>query len=149
MRGQPHAVGFQTRFGQGSCVLVELGGVKTVLQHGGDLLVGQTIAGFDVNLGLHTAFGLYGAHAEQAIGVHCESDANTGRTSSHGRYALQFKTRQAAAVFHQITLALQHMKGQGGLSVLVGGEVLRHGGGNGLVARHDAFDQATHGFNAQ
>jgi hypothetical protein len=41
------------------------------------------------------------------------------------------------------------MQSQGGLPVLVGGEVLRHRGGNGLVARHDALDQTTHGFDAQ
>ena len=41
------------------------------------------------------------------------------------------------------------MQRQGGLAVLVGSEVLRHGGGNGLVARHDALDQAAHGFDAE
>ena len=35
------------------------------------------------------------------------------------------------------------------LAVLVGGEVLRHGGGNGLVARHDALHQPTHGLHTQ
>ena len=41
------------------------------------------------------------------------------------------------------------MQCQRGLAILVGGEVLRHGGWNGLVARHDALDQTTHGFNAE
>ena len=41
------------------------------------------------------------------------------------------------------------MDGQGSLSVLVGGEVLRLGGGDGLVARDDALHQAAHGLDAQ
>ena len=41
------------------------------------------------------------------------------------------------------------MQRQRGLAVLVGGEVLRHGGGDGLVARDDALDQTAHGLDAQ
>ena len=41
------------------------------------------------------------------------------------------------------------MQGKRGLAVLVSGEVLRHGGGNRLVARHDAFHQTAHGFHPQ
>ena len=41
------------------------------------------------------------------------------------------------------------MQGQGGLAILVGGEVLRHGDGDRLVARHDALNQPPHGFDAQ
>ena len=41
------------------------------------------------------------------------------------------------------------MQREGRLTILVSGEVLRHGGRDGLVARDDALDQAAHGFNAQ
>ena len=41
------------------------------------------------------------------------------------------------------------MDGQGRLAVLVGGEVLRLGCGDGFVARDDALDQAAHGFNTE
>ena len=41
------------------------------------------------------------------------------------------------------------MQCQSGLTILVSGEVLGHGRGNGLVARNDALYQAAHGFNAQ
>ena len=35
------------------------------------------------------------------------------------------------------------------MAILVSREVLRHGRGNGLVARHDALHQTTHGLNTQ
>ncbi|EKD97775.1 MAG: hypothetical protein ACD_23C00749G0001 [uncultured bacterium] len=41
------------------------------------------------------------------------------------------------------------MDGQCRLAVLVGGEILRLGGGNGFIAGHDALHQATHGLNTQ
>ena len=41
------------------------------------------------------------------------------------------------------------MQSQSGLTILVGGEVLGHGRGNGLVARNNALNQTAHGFNAQ
>ena len=41
------------------------------------------------------------------------------------------------------------MQRQRRLAVLVGREVLRHSGRDGLVTRHDALDQAAHGLNPQ
>ena len=41
------------------------------------------------------------------------------------------------------------MQSQSGLTILVSGEVLGHGRGNGLVARNNALHQSAHGFNAQ
>lgn len=89
------------------------------------------------------------ADGEQPIGIHGEGDADAGRTRAHGRYAAQLEAGQAAAVLHQVALALHHVQGQGCLAVFVGGEVLRHGRGNGLVARDDALDQPAHRFDAQ
>ena len=119
------------------------------MQHAGNVLVRQAVGGFDIDVRLHTTALLFGADTEQAVGVHCEGHTDARRTRSHGRYAAQFKAGQAAAVSHQITLTLHHMQGQRGLAVLVRGEVLGHGGGNGLVARNDALDQTAHGFNPQ
>ena len=90
---------------------------------------------------------LFSRYAEQAIGVYSECDANARCASGHGRNAAQFKAGQTAAIDHQVALALQHVQRQCGLTVLVGGEVLRHGRGNGLVARNDALDQTAHGLN--
>lgn len=61
----------------------------------------------------------------------------------------RLETRQAAAVGHQVALALHHVNGQSSLAILVGREVLCAGRGNGLVARDDALGQAAHGFHAQ
>ena len=128
---------------------VDLRGAKAVLQHLGDLVVRQAVAGLDINLRLYAADLLLGTHVQQAIGIDGKGDADAGGTGHHGRYAAQLKAGQAAAVLHQVALALHHMQGQGCLPVFVGGEVLRHGGGNGLVARHNALYQTAHGFNAQ
>ena len=119
------------------------------MQHAGNVLVRQAVGGLDVNVRLHTTALLFGADTEQAVRIHCEGHSYARGTGCHGWNAAQLKAGQAAAVGHQITLTLNHMQGQRGLAVLVRGEVLRHGGGNGLVARHNALDQTAHGFNAQ
>ena len=119
------------------------------MQHAGDLIVAQTVRRFDINLRLHTADLLARGHLQQAVGIDGKGDADARRASHHGRDTAQFKAGQAAAVGHQITLALHHMQRQCGLPVLVGGEVLRHGRWNRLVARHDALDQTAHGLYTQ
>ena len=119
------------------------------MQHGGDLLVAQAIRRLDVDARFHTADLFFGPDAQQAIGIDRECHADAGCPSRHGRNATQLKASQAAAVLHQIAFTLHHMQRQRGLAVLVGGEVLRHGGRNGLVARDDALDQTAHGFDAQ
>jgi hypothetical protein len=139
-----------TRPRPGRAPHVGLGGGKALLQHAGDLLVGQAVAGLDVDARLHAAALLAArTDAQQAVGIDGEGDADAGRTGRHGRDAAQLEARQAAAIGHQVALALHHMHAPGGLAVLVGGEVLRLGGGDGLVARHDALDQAAHGLDAQ
>ena len=89
------------------------------------------------------------AHAQQAVGIDGEGHADARGAGRHRRDAAQLEARQAAAVGHQVALALHHVQRQRGLAVLVGGEVLRLGGRDGLVARHDALDQAAHGLDAQ
>ena len=106
-------------------------------------------AAFDIDGGFNTTHLLFGTDAEQAVSVHRERHTNARRTSRHGRDAAQLKARQTAAVLHQIALTLQHVQGQSGLPIFVGGEVLCHGRGNGLVARDDTLDQTAHGLDAQ
>ena len=89
------------------------------------------------------------AHAQQAVGIDREGHADARGAGRHRRDAAQLEARQAAAIRDQVALALHHVQRQGGLAVLVGGEVLRLGRGDGLVARHDALDQAAHGLDAQ
>ena len=119
------------------------------MQHAGNGVVVQTVAGLDLDLRLYAAGLLAGVHLQQAVGIYREGDANARRARRHGRDAAQRKTRQAAAVLYQVALALHHVQAHGGLAVLVGGEFLRHGHRYGLIARDDALDQSAHGFDAQ
>ena len=98
---------------------------------------------------LYTAVLLARTHLQQTVGIHREGHPNACGTGHHGRETAQRKARQAAAIGHQIALALHHVQRQGGLAVLVGGEVLRHRRWNGLVAGNNALDQAAHRLNAQ
>ena len=100
-------------------------------------------------MGLCAAGQLLGLHAQQAIGIYREGHAHARCTGGHGRNAAQFKARQATAVLHQIALALHDVQRNGGLPVLVGGEVLRPRRGQGFVARDDALHQAAHGFQTE
>ncbi|MPM63602.1 hypothetical protein SDC9_110483 [bioreactor metagenome] len=149
LRGHEQALGIHARFNHGALLHVMLCGGKAFFQHAGDLVVRQAVGWLHIHLGLHAAGLLLGGHAEQAVRIHGEGHADARRACSHGRNAAQLEARQAAAVLHQIALALHHMDRHGGLAIFVGGEVLRLGGGNGFVAADDALDQATHGLDAQ
>ena len=98
---------------------------------------------------LNTADLFTRGHTQQAVGIHRERDADARRACGHGRNAAQLKPRQAAAICHQITLALHHMQRQRGLAVNVGGEILRLGSWDGFVAQDNALRQATHGLNTK
>ena len=98
---------------------------------------------------LHATVLLARADLQQPVGIDRKRHADARRTRHHGGNSAQRKTRQAAAIGHQIALPLHHVQRQGGLAVLVGGEVLRHRRWNGLVARHNALNQAAHRLNAQ
>jgi len=126
-----------------------LGAGVALLQHGGDLFVAQAIRGFDLDVRLNAAALLARAHAQQPVGVEVKGDADACRPGHHRRDAAQLEARQAAAVLHQIALALQHVQCQRGLAVLVGGEVLRQRRRQRRVARHDALDQPAHGLEAE
>src|SRR3989475_8589464 len=75
-----------------------------------------------MDMGLNAAGLLLGAYRQQAVGIHGEGHTDAGRTSRHGRDAAQLETRQAAAVRHQVALALHYMDGQGRLTILVRSE---------------------------
>ncbi|MDG5974048.1 NAD-specific glutamate dehydrogenase, partial [Hydrogenophaga taeniospiralis CCUG 15921] len=147
--GGDHALGVHPGFDQRARLHVLLSGGKTVLEHGGDLLVRQPVGGLDVNLRLDTAALLFGTDRQQAVGIHREAHADARGTRGHGRNATQREPGQAAAVGHQVALALHHVQRQRGLAVLVSGEILRQRGRDGAVARHDALDQPAHGFDAE
>ena len=149
LRGQQHAVGIHARLDQRARLHVLLRGREALLQHGGDLVVGKAVGRLDRDTRLDAAALLLRAHAEQAVGIDGEGDADARRAGSHRRNAAQLEARQAAAIGDQIALALHHVQRQRGLAVLVGGEVLRHRGRDGLVARHDALDQPAHGLDAE
>ena len=119
------------------------------MQHTGDVAIAEAIAGFNINFGLHACGFLFGRHLQQAIGIHGKSHADTRCACGHGGNAAQFKSCQAAAVSHQIALALQDMNRQRGLPVFESGEILRHSAGYGGIARDDVLDQAAHGFYPQ
>ena len=149
LRGNHHAVGVHTGLDHGTGLHVLRCRGKAVLQHPRDLVVREAVRWFHVNARLHPTALLLGGHAQQAIGIDGKGHTDARSACRHGGDTAQLKARQAAAVLHQVTLALHHMDGQGSLSVLVGGEVLRLGGGDGLVARDDALHQAAHGLDAQ
>ena len=92
---------------------------------------------------------LLGTDFEQAISINGEGHADARAASDHRRNTAQGEAGQAAAIFDQIALALDHMQRECGLTVLVSGEILRHRCGNRRVARDDALRQATHRFDAQ
>ena len=88
-------------------------------------------------------------HGQQAVGIHREAHTDACSARRHRRDAAQLETRQAAAVLHQIALALHHVDGHSGLAILVGREVLGARRGNGFIAGNDALDQPPHGFHTQ
>ena len=147
--GHQHPVGIYPRLSQRTCGDVLRSGGKTVLQHTCNVVVGQAIRGFNVDVRLDPTALLPCRNTQQSIGVDGEGDPDTRRTGGHRRNTTQLETGKAAAVGHQVAFALHYVESQSSLAILVGSEVLRHRGGDGLVARHDTFNQAAHGFDAE
>ncbi|MNO93231.1 NAD-specific glutamate dehydrogenase [compost metagenome] len=132
-----------TRLLVGACVL------ERILEHAGDLAVGQAVGWLDLNAGLDPRPQFAGRDAEQAIGIDLEGHADLRGAGNHRRDAAQFEARQGAAVADQLAFALQHVDHHGRLAIFIGSEFLGTRHRNGGVARNHFLHQATHGLKAQ
>ncbi|EKZ97163.1 NAD-specific glutamate dehydrogenase [Cupriavidus sp. HMR-1] len=149
-RGGFHQTGSVHAFlGERAVLHVVLGFLKALLQHAGDIVIGQAIRRLDRHRCFHPGTDLAGRHRQQAVGIHLVGHADTRRAGHHRRNATQLEARQRTAVAGQLALALQHVNRHCGLAVLERGELLRARHGNRAVARDDLLDQPTHRFHAQ
>ena len=65
------------------------------------------------------------------------------------RNALELEARERAALIHRLALALDDMQQHAALAVLIGGEDLGLGHGDGRVAIDDLLDDPAHGLQTQ
>jgi hypothetical protein len=136
LRGQQHAVGIHPASASARAFMSSLRGLEAVLQHPGDLLVVQAVDGLTsmrASTPLPCSLALTPQSRPSASTV--KVTRMRAAPAAMGGNAAQLEARQAAAVGHQVALTLHHMQRQRRLAILVGGEVLRLGGGNGFVAR--------------
>ena len=126
-----------------------LGIVEGVENHGLDLLVGEAVGRFDLDLGFLAAALLAGGDVQDAVGVDEELDLDARQAGGHGRNAFEVEAGQGAAVLRHLALALHDVDGDVGLAVDAGGEVFGGGGGDGRVALDDLGDDSAEGFDAE
>ena len=141
--------GFGARFDQLAVAEIFFRVVERVEDHAFDLLVGQAVAGLDLNLGFFAAALLARGNVENAVGVDQEFYFDARNAGGHGRNAFEIEAGQRAAVFGQFAFALQHVDGDVGLAVDLRGVVLRGRRGDGRVAQDDFVGDSAGDFDAE
>ena len=130
-------------------VQVVFGVVEAVEDHGFDLVVGEAVAGLDVDCRGLTAALFACRDLEDAVGIDEELDLDAGHAGGHGRDVFEVEAGEGAAVLCKFTLALDDVDGDVSLAVDAGGEVLRCAGRDGAVALDDFGDDAAEGLDAE
>ena len=122
---------------------------EAFLQHARDLVVAQPIGRLDHDGRFDPGGLLARRDRQQAVGVHLEGDLDARSSRDHRRDAAQLEARERAAIRHQLALALHHVHGHRGLTVLEGRELLRARGRDRAVARDDSLYQSAHRLESE
>ncbi len=141
--------GFVARFDQLALAEIFFGVVEGIENHAFDLLVGQAVAGLDLNLSLLAAALFAGGDVEDAVGIDQEFHFDARDAGGHRGNAFQIEAGEGAAVFREFALALQDVDRDVGLAVDLRGVELRGRGGDGRVAQDDLVGDASGDFDAE
>ena len=130
--------------------LVLVGELLGIADHGLDLLFGETalVVGDGDALGLAGSL-LVSGDGEYGVLINLEGHFDLGDTTGSGGDASEVELAEEMVILGHGALTLEHLDGDGGLLVLVGGEGLRLLGGNNGTTGDDLGHDTSNGLNTE